>query len=177
VGFDLALDKRSSVYYPRTGFETTLQYFAYPSAWNETDSDKIEYEFNHFTSMRGNKDVIAARFFAGMGIGDLSFNQQFIVGQRQDIRGYTQGEFRGNYLLAAQGEYRWNFHPRIGAVGFAGLATVFEAINEDDDGKLLPGVGTGVRFTADTETHLNVGLDVAAGVDDWGIYFRFGEAF
>jgi outer membrane protein assembly factor BamA len=178
LGFDLALDHRSSVYYPRTGFETTLQYFTYPTAFgNEADADKIEFEYNRFVPIRDEQDVIAGRFFAGMGLGALSFNQQFVVGQRQDIRGYTQGEFRGNYMLALQGEYRWNFRPRLGAVGFAAVATIFDAINEDDDGKLLPGVGAGFRFTADTETNMNVGMDIAAGLDDWGIYFRLGEAF
>jgi outer membrane protein assembly factor BamA len=178
LGFDLSLDRRSSVYYPRTGFLTTLQYFTYPSALgNETESDKIEYEYNHYVPIRRDQDVIAGRFFAGMGLGDLAFEQQFIVGQRKDIRGYTQGEYRGNYMLALQGEYRWNFHPRLSAVGFAGVATVFESVNEDHDGKLLPGIGAGFRFTADTETHMNVGMDVAVGLDDWGIYFRFGELF
>lgn len=178
MGLSLALDHRSSVYYPRTGFESTLKYFTYPSAFgNETDLDKIEFEYNHFVPARGDRDVIAGRFFAGLGIGDLAFEQQFIVGQRQDIRGYTQGAFRGDYLLAIQGEYRWNFRPRLSAVGFAGLATVFETVNEDDDGRLLPGIGAGFRFTADTETNMNVGMDIAVGIDDWGIYFRLGEAF
>lgn len=178
LGLDLASDHRSSVYYPRTGLLTTLQYFTYPTAFgNESGSDKIEFEYNHFISSRRDQDVIAGRFFAGMGLGDLSFEQQFIVGQRKDIRGYTQGEFRGNYMLALQAEYRWNFYPRLGAVGFAGVATVFDAVNEDDDGKLLPGVGTGFRVTVDAETNMNVGMDIAVGLDDWGIYFKLGEAF
>ena len=103
-------------------------------------------------------------------------NQQFIVGQK-DIRGYTQGEFRGNNKLAVQGEYRWNFHERWGAVGFIGLATVFEAINDEDNGRILPGIGCGIRYTAFTDNHMNVGLDIAAGKNDWGLYFRIGEAF
>ena len=115
-------------------------------------------------------------FFSGLGIGDLNFNQQFIVGNT-DIRGYTQGAFRGNYQLALQGEYRYNFENRWGLVGFFGLATIFESINPDDDGTILPGAGVGFRFTADKETHMNVGMDIAAGKDDWGIYFRLGEAF
>jgi len=178
VGFDLALDHRSSVYYPHEGFETTLKYFTYPSAFgNESGSDKIQFEYNHFFATRESSDVIAGRFFAGAGLGDLSFEQQFIVGQRSDIRGYTQGEYRGNYLLALQGEYRWNFRRRMGAVGFAGVATVFDGINDEHNGKLLPGGGVGFRFTVDTETRMNVGLDIAAGLNDWGIYFRLGEAF
>ena len=54
---------------------------------------------------------------------------------------------------------------------------MFEAINESDDGKLLPAVGAGFRFTAFPDNHMNVGLDAAVGDGDWGIYFRIGEAF
>jgi outer membrane translocation and assembly module TamA len=124
--------------------------------------------------VRNDRDVVAARVF--VGLGDLAFNQQFIV-KGKNIRGYTQGAFRGNYLLALQGEYRFNFHRRWGAVGFAGVATVFDAINESVNGKLLPGVGTGIRFSAFPETNFSVGIDVAAGIEDWGIYFQIGEAF
>ena len=177
IGLNLSLDTRSNPYYPRSGYYTTVKYNTYPELLgNETATRKIEIDHNHFFPTRMQKDVVAARFYAGLGLGDLAFNQQFIV-KDTDIRAYTQGAYRGNYLLALQGEYRWNFHQRWGAVGFAGVATVFEAINESDNGKLLPGIGTGIRFRAFTETNMSVGIDVAVGVDDWGIYFQIGEAF
>lgn len=90
---------------------------------------------------------------------------------------YSQGAYRGNYLLALQGEYRWNFHKRLGMVGFLGFATVFESINREDDGRILSGIGTGIRYTADLQTRLNVGMDIAVGRKDWSINFRLREAF
>ena len=82
-----------------------------------------------------------------------------------------------HYLLAAQAEYRWRFYGKWTAVGFFGLATMFESINPDDDGQILPGIGTGIRYMAFPETNMNIGLDVAVGREDWGLNFRFGEAF
>ena len=177
IGFYLSLDRRENPYYPTHGFYSNITLHGFPE-WlgNESVSQKIDLDHNHYFPMRGNQDVLAMRFFAGLGLGDLTFNQQYIVGDR-DVRGYTQGQFRGNYLLALQGEYRWNFLPRWGVVGFAGVATVFEAINKDDSGKLLPGAGVGIRFKAFKDTNFNVGLDVAKGIGDWGISFRIGEAF
>jgi hypothetical protein len=138
MGFKLNMDKRSNVYYPRNGYLAGAQMFTYPEAFgNETNSNKISVDYNHYIPFRKEKDVLAARVFAGIGLGSLAFNQQFIVG-RKDIRGYSLGEFRGNHQLALQGEYRWNFRKRWGLVGFAGLATVFDSLNESDDGKLLP---------------------------------------
>ena len=177
LGLSLSLDQRQNPYYPRGGYFTNVNYHAFPE-WmgNRSVSQKIDLDHNHYFPLRADQDVLAVRFFAGLGIGDLAFNQQYIVGHR-DIRGYTQGEFRGNYLLALQGEYRYNFLPRWGAVGFAGVATVFKAINQEDSGKLLPGVGAGVRFRVFEETNFSVGIDVAKGIRDWGIQFQIGEAF
>ena len=177
LGFVMSLDKRGSYYYPRSGYQSNIKYSTYPGALgNEYISNKIEFDYDHYLPFRNARDVLAGRFFAGLGIGELEFNQQFIVGQT-DIRGYTQGAYRGNYLLALQGEYRWNFHKRLGAVGFLGFATVFESINEEDNGRILPGIGTGFRYTVVQDNHMNVGMDIAFGRKDWGIYFRFGEVF
>ena len=177
LGLKGTMDTRSNVYYPKGGFFTNVEYFTFPEALgNSVESNTIDIDYNHYWSINDGRDVIAARGFVGLGLGDLSFNQQYIVGQ-VDIRGYSQGAFRGNYLVAAQGEYRWNPWNRFGLVGFFGVATIFDAINEADNGRILPGIGAGIRFTAFTESHMNVGLDVAVGREDWGMYFRIGEAF
>lgn len=172
-----SLDRRSGVRYPRDGSVSNAKLMTYPE-WlgNESGSSVVTLDHVHYKSLRGGRDVLAGRAFAGMGIGEVSFNQQFIVGGK-DIRGYSKGKYRGDDLIAIQAEYRWNVRPRIGFVGFAGAAWLFEAVNEEDEGRALPGAGAGFRFTADTETHLNVGLDIAFGRDDWSLSFRFGEAF
>lgn len=96
------------------------------------------------------------------GIQEFVAQGHTMAEHRDLLRGYTQGAFRGNHLLALQGEYRWNFHRRWGAVGFAGLATVFEAINAPDNGRILPGIGTGIRFRAFPDNNFSVGLDIAS---------------
>ena len=179
LGLKLSMDYRANVYYPIDGFHNNIKYFTYSEfLGNEVESNKIEIDHNHYFPVRNKQDVIAARAFVGLGLGDLSFNQQFIVGRGDDIRGYTQGEYRGNYMVTMQGEYRWNLtDTKFGFVGFLGVATVFESINEDDNGRLLPSVGAGFRFTISEETNMKVGMDIAKGSGDWGIYFRVGEAF
>jgi hypothetical protein len=177
IGLVSTMDKRDNVYYAMDGFLAELKLTSYPgSLGNDFESNKIELSFNKYLNIREQQDVIATRLYTGIGMGDLSFQQQFIVGQ-EDIRGYSEGKFRGDYLVAAQGEYRWNFHKKMSAVGFFGIATIFGSINESDEGKILPGIGTGFRYNVFPKYHMNVGIDVAAGKDDWGFYFRIGEAF
>ncbi len=169
-------DRRDDVYYPYDGSIVNVNYSTFPEFMkNENVSNKIEVDYNQFFSFN-EQDVVAVRAFIGIGIGDLDFNQQFIVG-RTDLRGYSQGAFRGDQQYAIQGEYRWNLANRFGLVGFAGVATVLQSINEDDNGKLLPAAGGGFRITVFPKNHMNIGMDAGIGVDDWGIEFRIGEAF
>ena len=176
LGLVLSYDGRDNVYYPRKGFLTDINYTSFPEALgNSFISKKIEIDYNQFWPIKDNH-VFGARMYVGLGIGDLSFNQQFIVGQT-DIRGYSQGEYRGDQIVAVQGEYRHNFENKLGLVGFFGLASVFNSINEDHNGLVLPGVGVGIRYIVIPKNHMNVGIDVAAGKGDWGLYFKIGEAF
>ncbi len=177
IGAIISYDLRDNVYYPMQGILGNLKYSTYPEfLGNAYASNKIKLDYNHFFKLKNEHDVIGARFFGGLGLGDLSFNQLFVVGNN-DIRGYTQGKYRGKQIIAMQGEYRWNPFKKIGFVGFAGIATVFNSINNSDNGKLLPAVGTGFRYNVFPKNHMNVGMDIAAGIDDWGIYFKIGEAF
>ena len=176
IGLLFALDERDEVYYPTSGTITNAKWTTFPSALgNNNVSNRIEFDHNQFFPMSDN-DVLAYRLYSGFGVGELAFEQQFIVG-RADIRGYTQGEFRGEGMAAAQTEYRWNFKNRFGLVGFAGIATLWDSVNEDHDWKLLPAGGGGIRFNVFPEYHMNVGIDAAVGVRDWGVYFKIGEAF
>lgn len=176
IGIISALDKRDDVYYPRGGSLSDFKWSSFPSyIGNETVSNKIELDHNQYIAMSDN-DVLAFRAKGGFGIGDLAFEQQFIIGQ-EDIRGYSQGKYRANNMAAIQGEYRYNFKNRFGLVGFFGLATVWDAVNEEHNGELLPGGGAGFRINIFPEYHMNVGMDAAVGKDDWGIYFKIGESF
>jgi len=177
LGAILSYDSRDDVYYPYNGLISNLKFSSFPDFMgNELVSKKVDFDYNHFFPFRDDKDVLAARFFGGAGIGELSFNQQFVVGG-EDVRGYSQGKYRGEQIVAMQAEYRWNPHEKIGIVGFLGSAMVFNGINSEDNGILLPSLGTGFRYNVFPENHMNVGMDFAVGKDDWGLYFRIGEAF
>ncbi len=177
IGAVASIDTRDNVYYPHKGFISNINYSSFPEFMDNTYvSEKIEFEYNHFYTVGNERDIIATRGYVGMGLGDLQFNQQFVVG-RTDIRGYSLGKYRGNQIIALQSEFRYNPFKKLGFVGFCGIASVFGAINEGDDGLILPGMGVGVRYIVFEKNHMNVGLDAAVGKGDWGLYFKIGESF
>jgi outer membrane protein assembly factor BamA len=176
LGLVLSHDKRDDVYYPHKGYISDINFKTFSGAFNDKESNKLEVDFNKFFEMKNKKNVVATRAYAGLALGDLDFNQMFIVGS-SDIRGYSQGTFRGDQIVTLQGEYRWNPLPKLGFVGFVGGAMIFNGFNKDDNGRLLPGAGAGFRYNVFPKNHMNVGIDAAVGVDDWSLEFRIGEAF
>jgi len=65
----------------------------------------------------------------------------------------------------------------MGLVGFLGMATVYGSDTDSFNWKLYPGGGGGFRYKVFEDVHFNIGLDAAVGKEDWGVYFRIGEAF
>ncbi len=170
-------DTKNDAYYPTNGEFIKLKWSNFPS-WigNTVEAKKINAEYNKYFSMRDGSDVIAARVSTEFGLGDIAFEQQVTIGNN-DIRGYSEGKYRGDGLMAIQGEYRFNFAKRMGLVAFGGLATIYGSDTEDFNWNLYPGGGIGYRYQAFKSTKFNIGLDAAVGKDDWGVYFRIGEAF
>ena len=62
-------------------------------------------------------------------------------------------------------------------VGFAGIATAVEKVGDIFENELLPGAGVGIRYLMIPKERINIGIDVAKGKGDWGLYFRIGESF
>lgn len=174
---NLMYDTRDAVYYPTKGDKIKLRWLNYPEWFgNDVTANKILSEYNTYFPMRHGTDVLAARFSGKFGLGNIAFEQQVTIGN-EDIRGYSEGKYRGDGLMAIQGEYRYNFNKRMGLVGFAGVATIYGSDTESFNWGLYPGAGIGYRYRAFKTEKFNIGLDAAVGKGDWGLYFRIGEAF
>jgi outer membrane protein assembly factor BamA len=179
LGLVLLWDKRDDVYNPKKGHKINLNFISYPSFMgNEDESNEINMEYNKFISSKNKQNVWALRGYGAFGLGDVPFNNLIVMGGRgADLRGYSEGEYRGKQLLAAQTEYRYKLSDKMGLVGFAGVGTIFESNIPSNDGELLPSIGIGYRYMAFPDNKMNVGIDIAAGKGDWGMYFRIGESF
>jgi len=76
-----------------------------------------------------------------------------------------------------EAEYRWMFHPRWGAVAFAGAAWSANDLASMSVGDTLPAAGLGVRFRMIETYKINARIDYGWGKDDQAVYFSIGEAY
>lgn len=177
LGYLFNYDKRDHQINPYKGFNLEFKN-SFFREWMNSDNnfEKYELTYNHYYTIKNEKNVLATRVKAAVSAGDVPFQGQTVVGQ-DDIRGYSSGKYRDNQVYAIQAEYRWRFYKKLGMVGFMGLATAVETISDIPQSELLPGVGVGFRYLLLASERVNIGFDVAVGKDDWGMYFRIGESF
>lgn len=175
-GISFELDSRDSQFSPRLGKHSEISTLTFLEDLGSTNSyTRINLTYNHYFPLQ-ERNTILARFYSDISVGDVPFSGQNVVG-RDDLRGYSSGKYRADQVYAVQTEYRKWFAERWGYVAFGGIATAVDSVGDMRFDSLLPAVGAGMRFLAIPKSKISIGLDVAVGKDDWGIYFRINEAF
>ena len=177
LGYLINYDMREHQLNPYGGYNISFAnefYRTWMSSGN--NFNKFELTYNHYFQLINERNILVTRIKAALSTGDVPFQGQNIVGM-DDIRGYSSGKYRDNQVYAIQAEYRWRFYKKFGMVGFVGVATAVDKTGDIFQSPLLPGIGAGIRYMLIPSERINIGMDVAAGKDDWGLYFRIGEAF
>ncbi len=170
-------DTRDSETGPSRGTYFDAQAQWYFSGWgSDRDYVNLSAALNHYRPL-GPEGVLALRAYACSAGDDAPFFDLCLFGSQSDLRGYEGGQYRDTTLLAVQGEYRWQFARRWGAVAFAGVGDVAPSFGDYRIDDLLPSAGVGLRFKASTAYNVNVRVDYARGKDGDAVYFSIGEAF
>lgn len=178
LGYTLLYDSRDHVNHPTKGFFIQYKNRFIREALGASDNfNRFEIAANNFWDLNKNgNSVLVSRVFANISSGDVPFEGENVVG-RDDIRGYSEGKYRGNQVYALQAELRQNVYKKFGMVGFLGIASAVDQMNEIPKSELLPGAGIGIRYLMIPSEKINVGFDVGVGKDDWSLTFRIGETF
>lgn len=176
IGIPVVWDSRDNIFSPEKGIESRIVFQINNKVFgSDINFNSINVMFNYYKRLAP-KGVLASRTTLYYGLGDVPFEGTKAVG-KIDIRGYSNGEYRGMQVATIQTEYRGQFKNRWGYVGFIGLAAAFHTTTDDLWSGILPGAGLGVRWLVMPAKRINIGIDAAVGKDDWGVYFRLGEAF
>lgn len=93
------------------------------------------------------------------------------------LRGFSATDYLGKQSASTQLEARWQATPRWGAVAFAGVGWVGNALIEDDERDPIPSYGLGIRFMVLPAKRVNLRVDFARSDDSDAIHVSVGEAF
>lgn len=202
IGADLVYDSRDNTDNPLTGYNIQLVTAAYRKELGSTqnyhiltlDADHYINTFkNHTWAMRFVTEYRQAEKGSVIPFRGMSYTG----GITTSMRGYFQGTYRDNNMLAFESEYRmpivldptaplWKVWRRFGVVGFLGAVKVSETYGnlwKPKDFHVAGGVG--LRYMVDMKQRINMTVDYAVGFDkdsglgqrQSGFYFSLGEAF
>ena len=174
IGIPFTFDSRDNVTNPSRGWFSNARFNRYDEAFGSaTEYTKMDLDASHYF-IRKPAQIVAWKVSLSSALGSVPFEAQTIVGGKV-LRGYSKGEYRGDQVYSLQGEYRWNFYKKWGMVAFAGAAV---PVNKGETVKdFLPAAGAGIRYMMIPDIGVNIGFDAAVGKNDYGLYFKIGEAF
>ena len=177
LGIALEYDTRNSELDPTRGtFASVNAVYPRKDLGSDFNYGFLHFAYNAYLPTARNL-VTALRLSTCSVTGDVPFFDLCLFGLHNDLRGYIVGQYRDRAMVATQGELRWNFHGRWGAVAFAGVGAVGPSWSDWSGVPSLPSYGVGLRWLASKVHKVNVSLDWARGRDDDAIYLRIGEAF
>jgi len=179
MGAILNFDSRDHTRFPTSGVLAEADFTLVPEWLGSKDGYySLALQANNYKEYNPGH-ILALRAYGRFTPEDTPYVGLSTLGQRSDLRGYTAGEKVAENLISTQAEYRWMFKPKWGAVGFVGIATLYDGgiDNIDSDNTYYSG-GVGLRYVLHKENRVNFRVDYAWGEDDdSGYYVSMSEAF
>jgi outer membrane protein assembly factor BamA len=177
AGITWVWDNRDNIFYPGHGmFHQVSALFYLQEIGSDYVFNRYKVDLRQYVTMFPSH-ILAIQFYASMIQHSAPFYSLSKLGGQQLMRGYYEGRFRDNNLLAGQLEYRTHLWRRFGFIAFAGLGEVageFQNLRLD---ALKPSAGFGLRFLFSKAEKVNLRADIGFGQNTSGIYFGVEEAF
>lgn len=181
LGLGLVYDTRRNVMNVRNGKFAELAYLNYSPALGSTYRfQSTQFDLRYLRKGFHEKQVFGVQATGIFNKGDVPFNQMALMGGEVMMRGYYQGRYRDNNLLAAQAEYRFlpfPFSKRWGATVFASAGTVAPKASSLITSPYKMAGGFGARYLAFKAKDIFLRFDIAFTKEGSGYYLFFGESF
>ena len=141
-------------------------------SWTGSDFDFEKYEvFAHAFFQPTARWVIGLRAESqGVNDGAPFYSFPFIT-----MRGIPVMRYQGNATVVLETENRYDLNLRWSLVGFAGTGRTYSSSEFMNDKTWHWSGGAGVRYLLARVFKLRVGIDVAAGPDQFAYYIVFGH--
>ena len=180
VGAELALvyDSRDNILTAHQGWFAELTHGFYGKALGGTHEFQLtRLDLRKFIPMNKKRHILAFQLVGTFSFQDVPLSELSALGGKDIMRGYYEGRYLDNHLIAAQTEYRFRLYQRLGAVVFAGAGDVAHRVEDFRLSNFRPSVGAGLRFLIDRTEDLNLRFDYGVGTRTQNYYFKIAEAF
>ncbi|WP_179367635.1 BamA/TamA family outer membrane protein [Winogradskyella forsetii] len=185
AGLQLGLlwDSRDNINSPTKGMYGLLQHNVYEDVLGgDTSFRMLQAQFrNYFQPFKNSKGIFAWELYGRFTWGDeIPIPELSSLGGDVRLRGYEAGRYVDRNAIAAQVEYRFPIHNRIGGAAFFGAGDVFEDSSDLEFDLIKYSTGVGLRLALDKKERLNARFDYGFGFgqeSDSGFYVSISESF
>lgn len=180
VGVAATFDSRDNAFYPYRGVYAKGVAAVSVAGWGSTYSvQQVSADVRHYFPLF-RRQVLAVQLLAEGAFGRRGVPFQLLptLGGRDVMRGFREGMFRGNLLVAAQAEYRFPLFWRFRGSVFCATGEVFNAPAFHVSDKWKFAYGAGIRCRVN-DARVHVRFDIAKNNyhDKLQFYITATEAF
>lgn len=178
IGAIVEFDSRDFIPGPWRGFYVGLEGTVFPKGLGSCGSTLFRTTFTFDWYQRVWKDcILAFDFYGEFNSAHTPWPMLARMGGSHRMRGYYEGRYADNCMLAAQVELRQRIWRRIGCTVWGGAGNVFSGRPDDrfDWAHTLPNYGVGLRW--ELKKRVNVRLDYGFGRRTSGFLLSINEAF
>jgi hypothetical protein len=174
---ELIVDDRDNAFGTRFGGRRILWTETYGVQANEASfRQRFGATLTQFFPLRAPDLVLALRAEAGSSAGEHAYVTDFALGGSDLLRGYYSNRFRGHHYVAGTAEIRAPIVGPFSAVAFGDVGTMW-VDSLGAPGTLGRSGGFGLRFGLPPDRLLRLRFDFGFAPDQWGLFFKFNEAF
>ena len=146
---------------------------------NVFEFNRVLVDAREYIPLGSNRHVVALRQVSSLAEPDagsrVPFYMQSTLGGSTFLRGYSSVRFRGDKVLALEGEYRFELHPKVELALIYEAGKVFPTMRELDFSSLLRSWGAGIRLKSPREVRLR--LDVLHSPEGTRLDVKLGQSF
>ena len=181
VGLQFAMlyDSRNNILTASNGWYAEFAHGTYRrSLGSISDFTLTRLDVRHFlTPFKNRSDVLAFQLKTQFSSGNVPVPELSMLGSDEIMRGYYEGRYTDNHLIAFQTEYRRQIKGAVGMVAFASFGDVSSSIQGFDITKFRPTIGIGFRYLLDPVESLNLRMDWGVARDANNFYLNVAESF
>jgi hypothetical protein len=173
IGLFMAYDSRDSIFTPSSGID------AYFGATVNDEAIGSDFNYNKYEASLHKWWNPDPKWVPGLRLDFQSVdgNLPFYSVPYIELRGIPALRYQGKAVAVAETEVRWNFHPRVSAIGFVGIGVAADSFSDLDKAPSRATHGVGFRYMVARKLGMHAGIDVAQGPEDTYWYIQMGSAW
>ncbi len=174
IGLIAEYENFNNILSPSKGLRVNLTYDQFlQTLGSDRDFGKLTFFLHYYQPIIKNRWTSGFRIESQLATGDTPFYMMPFI----SLRGVPVMRYQGEITALAETEQEAMLTKRWSVVGFAGIGTTYNSIQDMEKGSTAWNVGSGFRYLIARLLGLKMGVDVARGPEDWAIYVVVGSSW